>query len=232
MNTRTGTLAVLAAALVCAPAASAAPTTVNVRVEGATKTIFEGRVTTDAHEVKDSAGVPHRCDGTNGGAHPTPAPTATGALDTAASKANFSLDASWDQSFEDFIVNRIGPDASTSSKFWGVAVDGTELQVGGCQAQLKAGDQVLWAYDLFSKKHILGLHGPHKVRAGRAFAVKVIDSQDGKPVGGARVGGKLSNAQGVVRLRYRKPGVKRLKATRSDSVRSNQLRVKVLPRKR
>ena len=37
-------LAVLA---LCAPAAAAAPVSVNVRVEGASKTIFDGQVTTD-----------------------------------------------------------------------------------------------------------------------------------------------------------------------------------------
>ena len=84
MNTRTGAGTVLALALACGTAATAAPaiaapTKVSVRIEGKTKTIFEGAVTTDVHEVDagDGSGA-HKCDGTNGGASPTAGPTATG----------------------------------------------------------------------------------------------------------------------------------------------------------
>jgi len=230
MKTRIGTLAVLTAVLACTPA-YAASTKVKVRVEGATKTIFEGTVKTTVHDVKGDDGVAHKCDGTNGAANPTPGPTATGSLDTAASAANFGLSAGWNDSFQDFQIDKVGPDAATSSKFWGVAVDGKSLEVGGCQFEVKTGDEVLWAYDMFNKKHLLLLHGTTKVRAGRRFAVKVLDGATGDPLAGARVGGKKTNASGIVRLRYSKPGVKRLKATRSDSVRSNQLRVKVLRRR-
>jgi hypothetical protein len=44
MKTRIGTLAVLTAVLACAPAAHAQAVNVKVRVEGATKTLFEGPV--------------------------------------------------------------------------------------------------------------------------------------------------------------------------------------------
>src|SRR3954452_22881153 len=135
MKTRIGTLAVLAAVLACAPA-FAAPTKVNVRVEGAKKTIFEGAVTTDAHPVTGDNTGPHKCDGTNGGAHPTPGPTVTGALDTASRKAGFSWAGSFDPSFEDFLVSRIGPDAKRSSSCWCNAERGEPLQVGGCQFQV------------------------------------------------------------------------------------------------
>src|SRR5205085_11569985 len=71
MNTRNGALAVLAAAVACAaPAtnAAAAPTTVNVRIEGKTKTIFEGPVTPAIQTVDGNDGKgPQTCDGTNGG---------------------------------------------------------------------------------------------------------------------------------------------------------------------
>ena len=231
MKTRIGTIAVLTGALALVPAgAQAAPTKVKVRVEGATKTIFEGAVTTDVHQVdgNDGSGA-HTCDGTNGGASNVPGPTATGALDDAAKLGSFSWTGSFDPSFSDFVVSKIGPDSATSSQFWGVAVQGQQLQVGGCQFKVSPGEEVLWAFDMFSKKHILEASGPRRIRAGKAFKVKVIDGQDGKPVAGARVGGKKTNAKGVVKLRYRHIGTKRLKARKADSVRSNQLRVKVLP---
>lgn len=234
MKTRIGTPAVLAVALACASlggaaVAQAAPVTVKVRIEGATKTLFEGPVTTDVHAVTGDSTGPHQCDGTNGGANATPGPTATDALDDAVRHAGLTWAGSFDPSFSDFIINRIGPDSATSSRFWGYAVQGKQPTVGGCQFELSSGQEVLWAYDIFSDKHLLGLSGPKRVRAGKPFLVKVIDEQNGQPIAGARVGGQITNTQGIAFLRYRTAGVKRLKARRSDSLRSNQLAVKVLP---
>jgi hypothetical protein len=228
MKTRIGTLAVLTAALAFAPAAYAAPTKVKVRVEGATKTLFEGAVTTDAHPVDGGDGSgPHTCDGTNGGASTTPGPTATGALDDAAKLGSLTWSGSFDPSFSDFAVSKIGPDAQTSTQFWGVAVQWKSLQVGGCQFKVSPGEEVLWAYDLFNKKHILRLTGPRRVHHGKRFTVKVVDGQTSKPLAHAKVGGKKTNKHGVVRLRAGHRGTIRLKAAAPKSVRSNQIAVKV-----
>jgi hypothetical protein len=238
MKSRNGrTRAVLVAALACtttaaaATEATAAPTKVKVRVEGNSRTIFEGSVTTDVHEVTGDASGPHKCDGTNGGAPNTPGPTATGALDDATELAGLDWEGSYDASFDDFIVSRIGPDSATSAKFWGVGLNGKPLEIGGCQQVVAAGDEVLWAYDLFSKDHVLLASSARRVRAGRILRVKVKDGKTGDPVAGASIGGKRTNAGGVAKLRFRTRGTKRLKARRADSVRSNQLNVKVLPRR-
>jgi hypothetical protein len=232
MKTTVGTLAVLTAALAYSGAAQAAPATVKLRVEGATKTIFEGKVRTDGQPVTGDSSGEHKCDGTNNGAHATPGPTATGALSTAAEAGSFVWSATWYDSLEDFAVNKIGPDASNDTQFWGVAVDGKPLEAGGCQFQVVTGDEVLWAYDLFSKKHILIASGARRTRVGRTYKVTVVDGQGSKPVAGARIGGEKTNAKGIAKLRFTTRGVKRLKATRADSVRSNQLRVQVLRRKK
>jgi hypothetical protein len=235
MITRNGALAVLTSALVCAvpaTAATAAPTKVKVRIEGKTKTIFEGAVTAGTHEVDGGDGSgPHKCDGTNGGAGTTAGPTATSAMDDAVKLAGLTWAGSYDASFDDFIVNQIGPDASTSSAFWGVAVAGTSLQVGGCQRVVTAGEEVLWAYDSFGKK-LLHASGPKKVRAGKLLTVTVVDTDKGNvPVAGARIGGKKTNSKGIAQLRFKTSGTKRLKATASKAIRSNQLTVKVLKRR-
>jgi hypothetical protein len=231
MNIRTGTTAVLTAALACAAptAATAVPTKVTVRVEGAAKTLVEGTVTTDVRTVDGNDGTgAHKCDGTNGGANTTSGPTATSALDSALKLARLSWAAKFDASFDDFIVNRIGPDPATSSQFWGVAVNGKSLDVGGCQKIVGAGDEVLWAYDLFNKKHVLRATGAAKVRAKHVYTVKVVDTQHGNvPVAGAKIGGKKTNSHGVAKLRFQTTGTKRLKATEATSVRSNELDVKV-----
>ena len=230
MNTRNGTLAVLAAAAafaVPAATAAAATTTVTVRIEGPSKTIFEGPVTpafqtVDGHDGKG----PQKCDGTNGGANPTPGPTATGVMDTAVRGSGRSWQGDFSSSFQDFVVNRIGPTAATSTQFWGVAVDGKSLEVGGCQAIVKPGQEVLWAFDSFGKK-LLHASGPHTVHVGKAVSVKVIDTDKGKPVGGAKIGGATTNANGIAKLRFTHKGTRRLKATAPKSIRSNALVVKV-----
>jgi hypothetical protein len=230
MNTRNGALAVLAAAAAFAvPAAGvgAATTTVDVRVEGKSKTIFEGPVTPAIQTVDGNDGSgPHTCDGTNGGANPTPGPTATSVMDTAIRGAGRSWQGKFDASFQDFLINRIGPDSSTSTAFWGVAVGGKSLEVGGCQAIVKPGQEVLWAFDSFGKK-LLHASGPRQVKTGKTASIKVIDTEKGTAVAGARIGGATTNANGVAKLRFKHRGTRRLKATAPKSIRSNALVLKV-----
>jgi hypothetical protein len=235
MITRNGALALLIGAVAfTAPAATAtaAPTKVKVRIEGITKTIFEGAVTADVHQIDGGDGSgPHKCDGTNGGAGTTPGPTATSAMDDAVKLAGLIWSGSFNADFDDFIVNQIGPDASSDTQFWGVAVAGKSLEVGGCQRVVTSGEEVLWAYDSFGKK-LLRASGPKKVRVGKLVSLKVVDTEKSNaPVAGARIGGKKTNAKGIAKLRFKTTGTKRLKATAAKAIRSNQLTVKVLKRR-
>jgi hypothetical protein len=210
------------AALIGAAPALAAPTSVNLRVEGPEGTLWDGPVTTDGHAIEKDHFGPQPCDGTNNGAHPTPGPTVTSTLDDA-----LAWDGKWTPSLNDFLVSRIGPDANSSTKFWGLVLNFQQLQVGGCQQQVKAGDQVLFVYDLFSMKHILKLTGPSHAREGRKFKVKVVDGQNGKPVAGAKVGVVKANSKGVATTSFKGAGRGVLKATAPQSVRSNAVVVKV-----
>src|SRR4051794_41839477 len=68
-------VALVVLALAAAPAATAVPVTVNLRVEGIADTIFDGQVITDAHRTTTPTdGVARPCDGTNNGGGPTPPP--------------------------------------------------------------------------------------------------------------------------------------------------------------
>ena len=221
------TLAVAAAlGVLAAIPATAAAVKVNVRVEGKTKTLFERNVDTFVHDVTADNTGPHKCDGTNGGASTSPAPTLTGAFDDAARKANVSWQGSWNQSFEDFLINTVGPDSATSSQFWGTALNFKDTEAGGCQVKVQSGDQVLVAYDSFGKKK-LRLTGVRGSRSGRVFALFVLDGVTGDRIAGARVGGKTTNSQGRVLLRIEKRGLYRFKATAPDSIRSNQWKVRI-----
>jgi hypothetical protein len=210
-----------------AATAAAAPTTVTVRVEGKSKTIFEGPVTPAVQTVDGNDGKgPQKCDGTNGGVNPTPGPTATSVMDTAIRGAGRSWQGNFNSGFDDFIVNRIGTDASTKTKFWNVAVGGKSLEVGGCQAIVKPGQEVLWTFDSFGKK-LLHASGPKQVIAGKVASVRVIDTENGKPVAGATIGGQKTNANGIAKLSFRHRGTRRIKATAKKSIRSNALVLKV-----
>jgi hypothetical protein len=224
MIRRAWALAALLLALACAPAL-AAPVTVNLRVEGKDTTIFEGRVRTDGHAIEQDAAGPKPCDGTNGGAHPTPGPTMTSALDD-----GLAWDGTWTESLQDFQIDRVGPDRGDAAHnmFWGYALNFQASDVGGCQQQVKSGDQVLYVFDFFSKKEILKLSGPKRATSGRVFRVTVVDGRDGTPVRNARVGGSKTNRFGKAILRAPRKGTLVLKAEHTGSVRSNALRVRAV----
>jgi hypothetical protein len=225
-------LAATVVALVWCTPALAAPANIELRIEGAATTTFEGPLTTDGKTI-DKGGGQHPCDGTNAGAHAAPGPTATAALDDASIQAGFTWDGSWDAGFQDFLVNRIGPDAAdlAGGKFWNFAVNFTPAQVGGCQQQVQAGDSVVFAYDSSCNcppdytKQFLALTGPGRAAVGRSLEVAVTDGETGAPVDGATVGGRLTAVDGKASLLFDSPGVRSFKAERADMVRSNALRV-------
>ena len=94
-----GIALLLLSALVAAAPALAGPVTVNLRIEGSSSTIFEGPVTTNAKTLTKDASGPHACDGTNGGANPTPGPTMTTALDDGSIAGGFTWAGTWFDSF-------------------------------------------------------------------------------------------------------------------------------------
>jgi hypothetical protein len=223
---------VAAGALSVSATASASPVTVNLRVEGSTQTLFEGQVSTDA-ETFATASAPattsnpngYPCDfkdnGSNGGYGPS-AGTPTTALRDAALASGLVFDAGWSGgSLNDFFVSQVGSDQNTSSQFWGYAANFTTASVGGCQIALAPGNNVLWAYDFFSKSHLLSLSAPASVGTSTPVTVTVTDGQNGQPISGASVGGQLTDAAGHATFTFPTPGMQQLKASRSDSVRSN-----------
>lgn len=209
-----------------ASAAQAAPVTVNLRVEGLSQTTFEGPVTTDAKTIQMDG--QHTCDGTNNGASTTPGPTMTTALDDASIANGFPWQGTWYESgFQDYGIDSIGPDASdfTNNRYWGYAHNWQAANVGGCQQKVGQGDEVLFAYDYFSKAHLLRLSAPQKAETGQAVSVRVVDGQNDAPVPNASVHGALTGADGRAVLSFGTPGTRRLKAERGDSVRSNAAEV-------
>ena len=230
MIRRSGALALLAFVLAVVPQTAAAKSIkVNVRVEGAHKTLLEGNIKTTVHKVNghDNTGS-HKCNGTNGGANRKAGPTVTGAFDDAARGAELTWHGKWFSSFEDFVIDRVGPDASTTTKFWNLDLNWQDLQRGGCQVKVHRGDHVLVAYNAFGKP-LLKLTGPQHAHTGKAFSVKVVNGRDGTPVQGAKLRGHKTNANGKVKLVVNKTGTVRLKARKPGTIRSNELDVAVGP---
>src|ERR1700742_4471860 len=100
-NLKIAIVAALALSLFVVPA-SAAPEKIKLRIEGATRTIYEGTIRTEGHEVTTPSGGAHECDGTNLGANPEPGPTPTSAIDSAAQRSGFTWDGTWFEGFDDY----------------------------------------------------------------------------------------------------------------------------------
>jgi hypothetical protein len=216
-------LAALATA-VPASAASAVPVSVNLRVEGATQTLFEGPVTTDGHDVTTAAGGTHACDGTLVEGNTGPSPTATSALDDTARQHGFSIDGIYSVASNDFFISRVGSDAvDPSSQYWSLYVNWDYASLGGCGQQVHAGDEVLWAFAGFDVSQALRLEGPTQAHVGQAVTVTTKAYPGGTPQAGASVNGTLTGADGTATLTFATPGVYRLKAEREGQLRSNAL---------
>lgn len=224
-------VAALLLVLGAAPAAEAVPVTVNLRVEGLNRTVFDGPVTTDAHEVTTAAAGSHKCDGTNGGAEPAPGPTATGALDDAAKLAGFTIDGPYGNfGIDDYFIERVADERiDPMTQFWSLWINHTFSDKGGCQKRVLAGQDVLWAAIPFSVSVPLKLTGPAASRTGQPFSVQVVDGQTGTPQAGATVGSAPTGADGVASLNFTDAGIYRLKAEKPGTIRSNTISVCVDP---
>jgi hypothetical protein len=231
--------AACASALVVPAAAVAAPVTVNLRIEGATQTVYEGPITTDARQIPDSqSGEPRPCNvrdnGSNGGSGPEQGNATTAAFDAVTStgqafRGEYTGRSSFDgQDFDvnDFFFTQLGPDVAGGNpyRYHVLFVNGAAAQTGGCQIPAQAGQEVVWGYSGDANR-VLRLTGPSRVRPGEAFTVTVTNAKDGSPVEGATVGGATSDARGEARVVARDRGESAFKAEATKSIRSNALRV-------
>lgn len=200
----------------------------NLRIEGASTTIYEGPIHSGPRNITTRSGGTHLCDGTNNGVNPSPGNTPTDALDAAAKKHHFTFDGTYYTTFQDFSITAIGPDAQTATQFWGLLVNYQFTPVGGCQDQTKPDDNVLWAFDAFSKVYFLKAEPNSKeVKKGSSLVVTVTDGLSGVPVSGATIGGQVTDATGSATLTFPHSGTFEYKAERSDSLRSNSIKVHV-----
>jgi hypothetical protein len=197
MRTRPVTLIVTSLVLLlAASAAHAAPTELNVRIEGNGETLFEGPILTEGHDVASSTGTredteEHTCNGTNNKAHTTPGPTPTAVAVDALSLIGETFSGQWYSSFDDYLITRWGPDAEGEGA-WHLVVNNVFTAVGGCQYELDEGSELLWVYTSSVSEPLLALvpvdedysSGARALTAtatlDRPFEVEVLDYADSK----------------------------------------------------
>jgi hypothetical protein len=219
-------------ALLAAAPAGAAPVTVDLRIEGPNRTVFEGPVTTDVRGFRFT-GDPtvHRCDGTaaNQGPSAAPAPTRGAVIAEASERAPFSTHGDWfdslgSPSFTEVGGEDVGYDPATN-RYLVEYDNGQSASRGSCGDPVAPGDHVLFAYTDGSEPLLL-LTGPSSARPGETATVKVTDAGDGSAVAGATVGGRVTGADGTAVVGpFTDRGDRDLKAVKPGTVRSNRLRV-------
>ncbi|HYM58949.1 MAG TPA: hypothetical protein VES79_13385 [Solirubrobacteraceae bacterium] len=219
-------------ALAAAPAA-ATPVTVDLRIEGPSRTLFEAPVTTDVRTFKFSDdATDHRCDGTaaeNQGPSTVPVPTRGAAVAEAAERTPFNIRGQWfgslgSPSFSEIAGESVEFDPATN-RFLVEYNNAQAASVGSCGDPIQAGDDVLFAYG-DGTEQLLALTGPGSARPGETATVKVADAGNGSAVGGAAVDGRVTGADGAAVVGpFTQRGNQDLKATKSGTIRSNRLRV-------
>jgi hypothetical protein len=226
----------LMAALLPATATAADQVTVTLRVEGPSKTLFEGPVSTgvrDFHFTNDPTS--HTCDGTSalGGANAAPVPTRGAVLAEAADTAPFDLEGTWNDQFGATFTKIAGEDVAfdpATNKFLGEYENGQFASLGACADDARTGDDVLFAYGDGSET-LLALSGPAQGTPGGSVTLKVTNAANGAPVAGASVGGGVSGPDGAVSVGplASKPHVD-FKASKPGAIRSNSVQVCVTQR--
>ncbi len=226
-----GLAAGLALLLVSASPALAAPASVDLRVEGATHTLFEGPVTTDVRTFRFSGDpVEHLCDGTaaNQGVSPSPAPTRGAVLAQAAETAPFAVTGTWfdslaSPSFSTIAGQNTAYDGATNS-YLVEYKNGTASMFGSCGDPVASGDKILFAYGTGSEP-LLALTGPPVARPGETIELQVTQVGSGLPVVGATVQGQTTGANGRVRVVVAAGGAATFKAEKPGAIRSNRVSV-------
>ena len=134
----------------------------------------------------------------------------------------------FDPDFDDFFITSIGGESQTATEFWGILLNYQFIPVGGCQQEVKANDQVLFAFNAFNAEFFLKLTGAGVTQVGHPLILTVTNGQDGTAVAGADVDGKTSDDNGHVSVTFTQVGTQKVKATKSSSIRSNQLSILVI----
>ena len=221
-------VAVACAALapVAVPAAATAGVKVELRVEGASKTLFEKAVVAAPATLRSNLGPnPGRypCDVAGNAGSGRRGATPISAL----APTRLKLGLNWYPEYTGFLVDSIRGQNPADPAYWDFWVNGkgaAELEyLGGCQLGLKKGDSVVWAVTDGSEALLaLKVSGTPTASSVR---LKATSGTTGAPVAGARVGRLMTGADGVVDVPRPARRPVRVKASADGFIRSNAVRI-------
>jgi hypothetical protein len=106
----------------------------------------------------------------------------------------------------------IGKSVASSKLSWYLKIDHKSQSVGGDQAKVKAGDEVLWALAPYPYPDDLALQAPAKVSAGMPFTVRAFSYDEKgkrKPAAGVKIVGAsgTTGSDGKATVTLSKPGL-------------------------
>jgi hypothetical protein len=182
-------LACAALALHAPPALAGEPSSVSVRVEGVSETkLLPTVVTTTTAPVVGDGNLEHACPGTS----------ALGALQLATSGG---WSGPWDAGFKQYVIFTIEGEThlfepgAPANYFWSLWIDDREsAEAGACEAELHAGDRVLFVPSCFGpacpseSTTVLELGAPPAANVGEPVTVTVTRydrNGEGTPASGA-----------------------------------------------
>jgi hypothetical protein len=115
----------------------------------------------------------------------------------------------------------IGKSVASGKLSWYLKINHKSQSVGGDQAKVKAGDEVLWALAPYPYPDDLALQAPARVSAGMPFIVRAFSYDEKgkrKPAAGVRILGAsgTTGSDGKATVTLSKPGL--LGATRSGEI--------------
>lgn len=214
--------------------------TINLRIEGYNTTYYEGPITSGPRNITlpslDGYGTfPRPCNGLNQRANPAPGNTPTDALDAAAKARGFTYDGGYDTEVDDFAISRISTSDENDfgDKTWGylynyqLSTFSLGFYLSGCQQEVKAGDDVVWAFVTDVGVFLKLAPAAVTVKEGKGFVVTVTDGRTGLAVQNASVDGVHTDAAGKATLYLFRTGFFQFKAHQTGSVRSNVMNVTV-----
>lgn len=200
------------------------------------KVLIEKAVTTGANSVKTSPKATCFGPGSGGsGKSVSIDPTTAMGLLARASMSTGSLKPLLISDHFDFglALCGIGGNIAKDEASWYLKINHKAQSVGGDQAKIHPGDEVLWALEKtsapdFKYPNDLGLVAPGAVKADKAFKVRVFSYDEKgrrKPVAGAKVSGAagVTGADGRISVTLAKP--RRLGATKSGEIPSARVAV-------
>jgi hypothetical protein len=218
-------LVLFAVVLAAVPAFGSSVGPVSVRVEGASRTLFNRVIAVNSTTITDSSAATHAVD---------PSPMA--ALAAAARLGGFPYVAK-NYSGWGLYLGSVAGDVATGSAGWLYRVNGASLPFACDQAPLAAGDRVLWYYGTYDASPTVVVPASTLLRAGQILTVTAEQlDMDGvaSPLAGAtvHVGSRtaVSKANGTATFLMSAAGRYSVRAEKAGCIRSAVVSVKVRKR--